>query len=184
MKLSAITLLSLFASPLLAAELPEGTTATVQLGSTDAINTLKDDGTEGLGDIFTWDRMNKIYKTNDANMISSMTPFADNHGHCIRLTNAGDSSMWDCTFTVYFSDGQVHAQGPFTVDATVVAITGGTGVYTGATGTMGLSFASTHNADGSFNATGIYYSYNYVFDIDLDDDDDGDSDDDRRLRGF
>lgn len=127
---------------------------TIQVGKSDAVTTLRDDGTEGLGDVFTWDRSNNIYATTNLDRLNSHTLIGDNQGHCIRLTNAGDNSEWDCFFTVFLKDGQLHAHGPFNAGVTQVAITGGTGAYKGATGSMELSYAG--EVDGVF-------AYNYIF---------------------
>ena len=147
--------------------IPEGKTHTIQVGSSDMISTLMDDGTESLGDVFTWDRSNKIYKTDDPTAIASGADvLGDNQGHCVRLTNAGDDSEWDCTFTIFLSDGQIHAHGPFNAGTTTCTITGGSGKYLGATGTMDLFFAETHDATtAAVDANGTIFSYHYVFNL-------------------
>lgn len=38
---------------------------------------------------------------------------------------------------------------------------------------MELSFAGTHNEDGSFDETGVYFSYNYNFQMKIPEGDDG-----------
>ena len=58
-------------------------------------------------------------------------------GSCVR-TVVGAS--YECSFTVILPDGQLAVQGPFEDDGeSVLAITGGTGAYAGASGEMGLS---------------------------------------------
>eukprot|EP00542_Grammatophora_oceanica_P013787 CAMPEP_0194027584 /NCGR_PEP_ID=MMETSP0009_2-20130614/1722_1 /TAXON_ID=210454 /ORGANISM="Grammatophora oceanica, Strain CCMP 410" /LENGTH=185 /DNA_ID=CAMNT_0038666709 /DNA_START=1288 /DNA_END=1845 /DNA_ORIENTATION=+ len=130
---------------------------TIQVGTSDTITTLRDDDTEGLGDIFTWDRRNQIYATSELDQVSSSTLIGDNQGHCVRLTNQGDNSEWDCFFTIFFEEGQIHAHGPFNAGVTIDAITGGTGAYEDATGSMELSYAGE---------VGGVFAYNYVFHLD------------------
>ncbi|CAB9514927.1 Inherit from NOG: allene oxide cyclase [Seminavis robusta] len=153
----ALTLLGL-GTTVQAAGLESGTTPTIAVSISDVITTLRD-GVEGVGDVYTWDRRNPIYKED--------TMIGDNEGHYIRLTNEGDDSEWDCVFTAFFEDGQIHGVGPFNSGETQMAVSGGTGKYVGAVGSLGLSFADFVNADGSPNATGLYYAYNYVFDLEL-----------------
>jgi allene oxide cyclase len=58
-------------------------------------------------------------------------------GSCVRAV-VGASS--ECSWTTILPDGQITVQGPFEDDGeSVLAITGGTGAYAGASGEMGLS---------------------------------------------
>ncbi len=70
-------------------------------------------------------------------------------GWCIRTDVAGGA--WECTWTLILSQGQIVVQGPFldSGDSTL-AIIGGTGDFSGATGEMGLSAVS---------ATAFAFSY-------------------------
>jgi hypothetical protein len=58
-------------------------------------------------------------------------------GSCVRIDPAKGS--WQCTFTTWVDGGQITVSGPFydTRDS-VLAIIGGTGDYSGATGNMQL----------------------------------------------
>ena len=158
--------------------LKSGITKTIQLGKTDFITTLQDDGSDTLGDVFTWDRANQTIKTEDPAALASAEVVGDNQGHCIRLTNEEPDSEWDCDFTIFFPDGQLHVHGPFNSGVTECAITGGTGAYEDATGFLELSFAGTHDADGTANQSGTIFSYNYNFHLNLAHDDDDTNDND------
>ena len=131
----------------------------LQVGSSDAITTLRDDNTEGLGDIFTWDRSNKIYKTDSIDDIGEHTLIGDNEGYCIRITNEGDNSQYSCTIQIYLEKGEITVVGPFNAGVTYASIVGGTQKYQGVSGQMKLSFAG--ELDGAF-------VYNYVLHIDYD----------------
>jgi allene oxide cyclase len=58
-------------------------------------------------------------------------------GSCIRTSTS--RGIWDCDFTTFLDDGQIRVAGPFydTRDS-VLAVTGGTGQYKTAHGTMAL----------------------------------------------
>ena len=99
----------------------------VEHASTDAVLDLGEKG-DTVGDILTF--ANEIY--DEANK----TKVGSDNGWCIR-TVAGKS--WECFWTTTLKDGQITVEGPF-LDAgdSVVAITGGTGEYAGASGEMRL----------------------------------------------
>ena len=60
------------------------------------------------------------------------------NGSCIRSV-PGDA--WECTWTTILPKGQIVVEGPFYDDRNSVnAITGGTGAYAGARGTMDLRY--------------------------------------------
>ncbi len=73
---------------------------------------------------------NEVFDETNTNKVG-----ADN-GFCVR-TAAGEA--WECVWTVNLADGQITVEGPF-YDAkdSVLAITGGTGAYTQARGSMTL----------------------------------------------
>jgi allene oxide cyclase len=75
---------------------------------------------------------------------------ASDQGHCVR-TVVGKS--WECFWTVILAGGQITVEGPYD-DAgdSVLAITGGTGLYNGARGEMGLH---------ARNARGTEYDFVY-----------------------
>lgn len=89
-----------------------------------------DVGKEGdsAGDIYTF--RDDIYDATNTTKIGS------DQGMCVRLSpKAGVSECW---FTTLLADGQITAQGPFIDDApvSVYAVTGGTGLYQNAHGTL------------------------------------------------
>jgi allene oxide cyclase len=61
------------------------------------------------------------------------------NGHCIRTVATGKTE-WECFWTVLLSQGQITVEGPFYDDGTdtTLSITGGTGAYLGAQGSMKL----------------------------------------------
>lgn len=61
------------------------------------------------------------------------------NGHCIRTVATGKTE-WECFWTVFLSQGQITVEGPFYDDGTdtTLSITGGTGAYLGAQGSMKL----------------------------------------------
>ena len=99
----------------------------VERATTDAVTDLgaKDDS---AGDVLTF--ANEVYDEKNANKVG------DDNGWCIR-TVAGKA--WECFWTLTLADGQITVEGPF-LDAgdSVLAITGGTGKYSGARGDMAL----------------------------------------------
>jgi allene oxide cyclase len=99
----------------------------VEHASTDAVT---DTGKKGdsVGDLLTF--ANALYDADDAKKVGS------DNGFCVR-TVAG--SAWECWWTASLKGGQVTVEGPFYDKRnSVLAITGGTGVYAGARGFMEL----------------------------------------------
>jgi Allene oxide cyclase len=83
---------------------------------------------DSAGDILTF--ANDVFDAADAQKVGT------DQGYCIRIV-AGTS--YECTWTTFLADGQIVVAGPFydTKDSTL-AITGGTGRYSNARGTMDL----------------------------------------------
>ena len=83
---------------------------------------------DSAGDILTF--ANPVFNRRDIRQVGS------DQGYCIRAV-AGKS--YECTWTTFLKGGQIVVQGPFydTKDSTL-AITGGTGRYRNARGTMRL----------------------------------------------
>ncbi len=99
----------------------------VEHADTDAVT---DTGAKGdsAGDVLTF--ANPVFdKANKAQV-------GTDQGYCVR-TVVGKA--WECNWTMSLKDGQITVEGPFldTGDS-VLAITGGTGKYTGARGQMKL----------------------------------------------
>jgi len=107
----------------------------VERATTDAI-TKTGSADDNAGDLLTF--ANEVY--DEANQ----TKVGSDSGWCIR-TVVGTS--WECFWTLALDDGQITVAGPF-LDAgdSVLAITGGTGSYSGARGEMALH---ARNAEGS-----------------------------------
>lgn len=108
-------------------------------------NTVTDLGEEGdsMGDTLTWS--NDLYDDQDANVVGTSS------GSCWR-TKPGKT--WECSWTNTLADGSIVVQGPFYDDGdSTIAITGGTGKYSGATGEMTL-----HARDG-----GTEYEFTFNF---------------------
>ncbi len=83
---------------------------------------------DSAGDLLTF--ANEIYNDDNTTLVGS------DNGMCIR-TAVG--AAWECIWTVTLSEGQITVEGPFydTKDS-VLAITGGTGEYVHARGSMAL----------------------------------------------
>jgi allene oxide cyclase len=93
-------------------------------------DTTTDIGKKGdsLGDILTFH--NPIYDSKDAKKVAS------DQGYCIRV-DVGTS--YECTWTNFLKGGQIVVQGPFyDSKPSELAITGGTGKYATARGSMRL----------------------------------------------
>jgi hypothetical protein len=99
----------------------------VERATTDTVTDLgaKDDSP---GDLLTF--ANEIYDEGNANKLG------DDNGWCIR-TVAGKA--WECFWTLTLADGQITVEGPFLdVGDSTLAVTGGTGKYSGVRGEMKL----------------------------------------------
>lgn len=111
-----------------------GTTITViEHATTDATTDtgVKDDS---VGDVLTF--ANEVYDADNTDKVGT------DQGFCIR-TETGKG--YECNWTTFLADGQITVEGPFfDTTASTLAITGGTGSYADAKGTMDLSAA---NAD-------------------------------------
>lgn len=116
----------------------------IERATTDVVT---DTGSEGdsVGDILTF--ANEVFDENNEDVVGT------NQGYCLRVV-AGVS--WECTWTLFLPDGQITVQGPF-FDAgpSTLAITGGTGAFANAGGTMDLTF----NNDAG---TEFVFTYNLV----------------------
>ena len=114
---------SLFTLPALAGQ----TITVVERATTD---TVVDTGPKGdsVGDILAF--ANSVYDAANRNKIGT------DQGHCVRVI-VGKS--WECFWTMNLKDGQITVEGPFYDAAdSVMAVTGGTGKYVGAKGSMAL----------------------------------------------
>jgi hypothetical protein len=129
-----LTVALLAASALPASAAPAQTIHVVERASTDAVtNGSKQDK---AGNVLTWH--NKVYDEANKKQVGR------DAGYCVRIV-AGKS--WECAWTTYLQGGSISVQGPFLDSGgSVLAITGGTGSYDGASGTMELKY---HNKKGT-----------------------------------
>lgn len=94
--------------------------------------TVTDTGEMGdsVGDVLTF--ANEIYE------VTNKTKVGSDQGYCLRVTKG---EAWECNWTVFLGEGQLTVEGPFfDAKGSTLAITGGTGTYSGARGTMDLTF--------------------------------------------
>jgi len=84
---------------------------------------------DSAGDLLTWH--NRVYDDTDASVVGR------DQGICTRISPKKGS--WECVWTTFLADGQITVEGPFYDAAdSVVAVTGGTGSYANAAGSMAL----------------------------------------------
>jgi allene oxide cyclase len=82
------------------------------------------------GDLLTFH--NKVYDEADADVVGS------DQGSCIRISPKKGS--WECVYTTILEGGSITVETPFyDAAASVGAVTGGTGTYSGASGSLDLS---------------------------------------------
>lgn len=93
-----------------------------------------------LGDTLGWH--NPVYNAADTRQVGT------DNGYCIRTVATGKTE-WECAWTTLLPGGDISVEGPYYDDGTdtTLAVTGGTGIYTGAKGTMLLH--ATGNPAGS-----------------------------------
>jgi hypothetical protein len=83
---------------------------------------------DSVGDLLTF--ANPLLSPDDK------TEVGKDQGYCVRVI-AGKS--WECFWTAIFKEGQITVEGPFYDSGdSVMAVTGGTGKYAGARGSMTL----------------------------------------------
>jgi hypothetical protein len=103
---------------------------TVHVVEHAATDTVTDTGKTGdsAGDLLTFH--NVVFDAADS------APVGRDQGQCIRIAVA---RSWECTWTTFLPGGHITVEGPFfdTRDS-VLAITGGTGIYRNARGAMVL----------------------------------------------
>ena len=137
MKIILITASLLIATPALAEQLTVVEHATTD--ATASVGKAKDNA----GDILTF--ANPIFDAANKKQIGS------DNGFCIR-TVVGKA--YECIWTLKLADGQITSEGPFhDTGDTTLAVTGGTGKYSGAKGEMLL-----HARD----AKGSAYDFKYT----------------------
>jgi len=91
---------------------------------------------DAAGNVLTF--ANDVFDSADKSKVGS------DQGYCVRIV-AGKT--WECNWTTFLAGGQITVEGPFSdTGNTVVAITGGTGKYRNARGSMDLDY---HNPAGT-----------------------------------
>ncbi len=125
---AAIVLSAAFGSALsIGSAAADETLALVEHATSD---TVTDTGAQGdsVGDILTF--ANDVFDKDNASKVGS------DNGWCAR-TVVGKA--WECIWTVTLAEGQITVEGPFydTADS-VLAVTGGTGEYAEASGSLAL----------------------------------------------
>ena len=100
----------------------------IEHATTDAVTNEGNGSGDVVGDVLTF--------TNDVFDKSNSHKVGSDQGYCVRMV-VGES--WECVWTTLLSRGQLTVEGPFydTHDS-VLAITGGTGAYANARGSMEL----------------------------------------------
>lgn len=115
------------------AAVPSGATAAttihvVERATTDAVT--NGSSQDKVGNVLTWH--NKIYDAANKQRIGR------DAGYCVRIVVG---KLWECSWTTYLAAGSISVQGPFSdKGSSELAITGGTGTYVGASGTMTLDY--------------------------------------------
>jgi len=130
-----VTLPALAAEQIVVVERPVGET-TLHLGANK---------TDAVGDTLVF--ANKVY---DA---TNKTEVGSDQGYCVR-TVVGKS--WECFWTLILKAGQITVEGPFNdTGDSLLTVTGGTGKYAGAKGSMKL-----HPRDAK--PTGFDFTYDLI----------------------
>lgn len=96
-----------------------------------------------VGDVLGWH--NPVYNATNTRQI------ATDNGYCVRTAATGKTE-WECAWTTLLPGGHITVEGPYYDDGTntTLAITGGTGEYTGAEGSM-LLHATGHPAGSEYD---------------------------------
>ena len=138
-----ITIVILALAAFRPSKLSTTTLAVVEHADTDAVADTGETG-DTVGDVLTF--ANKVFDDKNEKEIGS------DNGYCLR-TAVGEA--WECNWTLTLSSGSVVVEGPFydTKDS-VLAITGGTGDYADARGSMKLH---------ARNDKGTEYDFVYEF---------------------
>jgi Allene oxide cyclase len=91
---------------------------------------------DAAGNVLTF--ANGVFDAKNATKVGS------DQGYCVRIAVG---KTWECNWTTFLADGQITVEGPFSdTGNTVLAVTGGTGKYRNARGSMELNY---HNPAGT-----------------------------------
>ena len=150
-----LTLAALTAAAVLVVVLAVGVTGAASSGggtrihvferaTTDTLVDLPPKGEDSLGDTLTF--ANEVFDARTGQKVGT------DQGQCVR-TVVG--TAFECSWTTFLPRGQITVEGPFydAADSTV-AITGGTGAYRNARGTMDLHARSASEFDFVFHVIG------------------------------
>ena len=112
----------------------------VERATTDTVVDVGPAG-DSLGDTLAF--ANELFDKTNTHTVGT------DQGSCIR-TVAGEA--WECTWTNFLSRGQITVQGPFYDDGSdsTLAITGGTGAYGNARGSMELRWRNPAGTEFDF----------------------------------
>jgi len=114
-----------FAAPGVAA--PTTEIHVVEHPDSDTVVHTGGDATDSTGDLLTFH--NKVYDETDDHRVGR------DMGECVRIDVRRGS--WECRWTTFLEGGQISVEGPFyDTEDTVLAVTGGTGAYASAQGSM------------------------------------------------
>lgn len=101
--------------------------AVIEHATTDTVVDLTTNG-DSTGDLLTFH--NELFDTGNDDVVGT------NQGECVRI-EVGVS--WECRWINFLEDGSITVEGPFFDDGpSALAITGGTGAYRAARGSMRL----------------------------------------------
>lgn len=117
------------AATLVASSASAATTITVvEHATTDKVADVGKQG-DSPGDLLTFH--NKVYDETDTEVVGN------DQGYCIRISP--NKGSWECNITTFLEDGSITVETPFYDEAdSVGAITGGSGAYASATGSVDL----------------------------------------------
>src|SRR5215217_1790476 len=137
---TALVIGTVVASSVLSSSATAGTTLTVIEHTVS--DHVTDVGRTGLGpgDLLTFH--NPVYDSTD------MTRVGRDQGSCIRITKFKENKQgsWECQWTTFLNNGadSITVESPFyDTGLGTGAITGGTGLYVGASGSLDLSCSET-----------------------------------------
>ena len=83
---------------------------------------------DSVGDLLTF--ANPVFDATNTTQVGT------DQGYCVRVVKG---KSWECIWTLMLKDGQITSEGPFYDDGdSVMAVTGGTGHYSGAKGSLKL----------------------------------------------
>lgn len=101
----------------------------IEHATTDTVIDTDGDGADSTGDLLTF--ANDLYDAENAAVVGT------DQGDCIRIV-AGES--WQCRWVAFLEQGSITVEGAFfDVGSSTLAITGGTGAYKNAGGTLKLT---------------------------------------------